>query len=125
MECNLVTLAGRLAIDPEERSFDSGAHLVRYLVTVRSDAPRRRVDVIPVTMWDPTPAHLSPNLVRGEQVMVVGMVQRRFWHAAEGRRSRVEIVAHHVEVAPRGPDDPDRHCGDGAESVKNEPIQSR
>ncbi len=100
MEYNLVTLAGSLAVDPEERRFDGGAHLVRYLVTVRSDAPRRRLDVIPVVLWDPTPDHLSPVLVRGDRVMVVAMVQRRFWNTPEGRRSRVEIVAHHVERGP-------------------------
>jgi single-stranded DNA-binding protein len=100
VEYNLVTLAGRLAIDPEERTFESGAHLVRYLVTVRSDTPRRRVDVIPVTLWDPSPDHVGPKLSRGDRVMIVGMVQRRFWQAPDGRRSRVEVIAHHVEAAP-------------------------
>ena len=117
MEHNLVSLAGRIAVEPEERSFESGAHLVRYLVTVRSDAPRRRVDVIPVTLWDPTPAHLSPHVSCGDHVTVVGMVQRRFWQAQEGRRSRLEIVAHHiekqVETEDDGPADSTEGTGDG------------
>jgi single-stranded DNA-binding protein len=98
VECNLVVLAGRLAIDPEERSSDSGARLVRYLVTVRTEAPRRRVDVVPVILWDPKPAHLAPLLQRGTQVMVVGAVHRRFWEGNDGRRSRLDIVAHSVDV---------------------------
>lgn len=98
MECNLVVLAGRLAVDPEERVFASGARLVRYLVTVRTDSPRRRVDVIPITKWDPTDVELPPHLERGDRIMVVGAVQRRFWQAEDGRRSRLEVVAHTVET---------------------------
>ena len=53
MDLNLVVLCGRVAVEPELKTFDSGSRLIRLLVTVRSDVPRRRVDVVPVTMWDP------------------------------------------------------------------------
>ena len=96
MDMNLVVLTGTLATAPELREFESGARLLRLLVTVRQDEPRRRVDVVPVTLWDP-PADLeSEDLERGRRVMVIGAAQRRFWEAKEGRRNRVEIVADHV-----------------------------
>ncbi len=53
MDLNLIVLCGRLAVDGELRVFDSGTRLIRYLVTTNVDYPRRRLDVIPVTLWDP------------------------------------------------------------------------
>ena len=54
MDFNVVVLSGRLAAPPELRVFESGLRLVRYLITVRADEPRRRVDVVPVTLWEPS-----------------------------------------------------------------------
>ncbi|MGD2052067.1 MAG: single-stranded DNA-binding protein [Acidimicrobiia bacterium] len=100
MDCNLVVLSGKLAAAPELRVFDSGSRLVRYLVTVRSDAPRRRVDVVPVTLWDP-PDEIADNLPEsGCATWVTGMVQRRFWQAKDGRHSRLEVVAYSVDPTP-------------------------
>ena len=95
MDLNLVVLSGRLAAPPELRDFESGLRLVRYLVTVRVDEPRHRVDVLPVTLWDPPDDAPLPTV--GERVWVAGAVQRRFWSNAEGRRSRLEVVAEQVK----------------------------
>jgi single-strand DNA-binding protein len=99
MDLNLVVLAGRLAAPPEVRQFESGSRLVRYLVTARSEEPRRRLDVVPVTLWDPSDELLETSLEPGCRLWVAGSVQRRFWSADEGRRSRLEIVAD--QVCPR------------------------
>lgn len=98
MDMNVVVLCGKLAAPPELREFESGARLVRSLVTVRSDSPRRRVDVVPVTLWDPQPDHELLRAPAGEAVYVAATVQRRFWTSSEGRRSRLEVVAHHIEL---------------------------
>lgn len=103
MDLNLVVLAGRLAAPPELRTFDSGSRLVRYLVTVRADAPRRRVDVLPVTLWDPPAELVEATPEAGRRVWVAGAAQRRFWQGPEGRRSRIEIVAEQVTLR----EDPD------------------
>jgi len=105
MDLNLIVLCGRLATEPELRVFDSGTRLMRYLVTVRADYPRRRVDVVPVVLWDPPDDLVDEPARKGERVMVVGSVQRRFWEGPEGRRSRVEVVAECVDV--REPEDLD------------------
>lgn len=99
MDINLVILFGRLSTDPELRVFDSGTRLLRYLVTVRVDYPRRRVDVVPVTLWDPPEELVADPGTKGQRVWVCGSVQRRFWEGPEGRRSRVEVVAE--QVSPR------------------------
>jgi single-strand DNA-binding protein len=96
MDVNLMVLCGRLAAPPELRTFESGSRLVRYLVTTRTESPRRRVDVLPVTLWDPPDTLLAEDAVPGRRIWVAGAVQRRFWEATEGRRSRIEIVAEAV-----------------------------
>lgn len=98
MDVNLVVLNGKLATTPELREFESGARLARLLVTVKAEAPRRRVDVVPVTLWDPPDDLLECPPEAETRVWIVGMVQRRFWQGDEGRRSRLEIVAHSVEL---------------------------
>lgn len=97
MDLNLVVVAGRLAAPPEIRQFEeSGIRLARYLVTVRTEEPVRRVDVVPVTLWDPADELVDADPAPGTRVWVAGSVQRRFWSATEGRRSRLEVVADQV-----------------------------
>ena len=98
MDLNLIVLCGRLAVEPEQRVFDSGTRLIRYLVTVKSDAPRKRVDVIPVTLWDPSDEQWGEKPERGRRVWVSGAIQRRYWEATEGRRSQIEVVAEQVNL---------------------------
>ena len=98
MDLNLIVLCGRLAVEPELKVFDSGARLVRYLVTVRAEAPRKRVDVIPVTYWDPPDEVWNEKVERGRRVWVCGSIQRRFWESQDGRRSRIEVVADQVNL---------------------------
>lgn len=104
MDLNLVVLGGRLAAPPEIRQFESGTRLGRYLVTVRSEEPNRRVDVIPVTLWDPPDTLVDAEPGPGRRLWVAGAVQRRFWAGAEGRHSRLEVVAEHVCLRPTGDD---------------------
>jgi len=96
---NLVVLKGRLATAPEFRDFESGSRLVRMLITVKSDEPRRRVDVVPVTLWDPPDDFTPGTLPAGKGVWVLASVQRRFWESDDGRKSRLEVVAHQVELS--------------------------
>jgi single-stranded DNA-binding protein len=98
MDLNLVVLCGRLAVEPELRTFESGTRLIRLLVTVRSDWPKRRVDVVPVTLWDPAEELIDEMPVKGQRIWVCGSAQRRYWEAPDGRRSRLEIVAEQVNV---------------------------
>lgn len=97
MDFNVVVIAGTVAVEPEIRTFDSGATLMRLLVTVRTTEPQRRIDVIPVIQWNPNPDDLPEGPVRGRIVFVAGAVQRRFWSDDSGRLSKVEIVAHEIE----------------------------
>jgi len=95
MDLNIVVISGRLAAAPEVRTFEGGATMVRYLVTSRLETPRRRIDVVPVVLWDADEKAIE--LERGDGFWIAGSVQRRFWSDDQSRRSRIEVVAHHVE----------------------------
>ncbi len=102
MDLNIIVLSGQLAAEPEVRVFGSGSRLVRLLVTIRSTEPRRRVDVIPVVLWDPDQAAIDSLLEsRGREIWIAGAVQRRFWSSSDGKASRIEVVAHAIEVRAR------------------------
>ncbi len=98
MDLNLVVIAGRIAAEPDIQTFDSGTTLMRLLVTVRSEEPHRRLDVIPVVQWNPDPDTIPDDPVRGRKVWVVGALQRRFWSTDDRRLSKVEIVAHEIAI---------------------------
>lgn len=98
MDLNLVVLCGRLATPGELRQFESGTGMLRLLVSVRTESPTRRVDVVPVTFWDPDEDLVEQVSESGVRIWAVGSVQRRFWEDADGRRSRLELVASQVTV---------------------------
>lgn len=94
MDLNLVVLSGRLAAETETRAGETP--MVRLLVTVRQEAPRRRIDVVPVTCFDPPDELLGGGFGAGTPVWIAGSVQRRFTDAPDGRRGRLEVVASEV-----------------------------
>ena len=98
MDLNLIVLCGRLAVDGEVGVVVSGARLIRYLVVTKLDYPRRRVDVVPVTYWDPPDDLAAEPGAKGERIWVCGSVQRRYWESPDGRRSRIEVVAEQVNL---------------------------
>ena len=96
MDLNLVVLAGRLAAPPELRHLESGDTVLRYLVTIRSEKPNR-VDVLPVEKRGDDDTNGRPLGDPGSRIYVAGCVRRRFWDRDGAGRSRLEIVARHVE----------------------------
>jgi hypothetical protein len=62
--------------------------------------PRHRVDVVPVVMWDPPDELVDAEPDPGRRLWAAGAVQRRFWTGAQGRRSRLEVVAEQVCLRP-------------------------
>lgn len=104
MDLNLVVLRGRVVSPPEVLTFDSGSRVLRLLVAARSERPRRRIDVLPVSVWDPEPDLSEADVSVGGTVWVTGAVQRRFSEGADGSRSRIEIVAEHVRLVDDGRD---------------------
>ena len=87
---NLAVLTGELSSPPEIRLLDSGTRLAQLQVRVR-EAHARSTNV-PVTVWNPSDA--VEALDAGDEITVVGRVERRFFATRDGRTgSRVEVVA--------------------------------
>ena len=103
MDLNMVLLNGRLAAAPEYRVLDSGSRMARLLVAVRSEEPHSRLDVLPVVWWEPEDEFASAPAGVGRRVRIGGSVQRRYWESADGRRSKIEVVAANVELQSDDP----------------------
>lgn len=92
---NLVVLRGRLSSSPVRRDLASGSVLVSLEVT--TDTAEGAVSA-PVTWFDPPAA---PGWEAGHEVVVVGVVKRRFFRTSAGTQSRTEVVAAEVIDASR------------------------
>jgi len=92
---NVVVLQGRLSRSPEERVLPSGARLVAYELT--SERPGEKAESVPV-VWLDAPKR-AWELAKGEEVLVVGRVRRRFFRAGGGTQSRTEVVADQVVLS--------------------------
>lgn len=97
-DVNELVLNGRLALAPEYRVLESGSRMARLLVAVRSEEPHSRLDVLPVVWWEPDEEFVAAPPKVGSRVSIIGSVQRRYWESADGRRSKVEVVATDVSV---------------------------
>lgn len=96
MNLNLVVLSGRLAAPVHSESFASGARFLRFLITVTSDLPRRRVDVIPVTLWCTPGDVCDESWSVGERLLIAGSIQRRFWTDQPDKRSQIGVIAFRI-----------------------------
>jgi single-strand DNA-binding protein len=96
MDLNMVVLNGRLAAPPEHRVLESGSRMARLLVAVRSEEPHSRLDILPVVWWEPEEEFVAAPPDVGSRVWITGSIQRRYWESADGRRSKIEVVAVHV-----------------------------
>lgn len=96
MDYNVVVLSGQLSAPIELNKYPSGAQALRFLVTIRTEDPVRRIDVLPVVWWDP-PTDIDLDTPLGTRTWVSAVIRRRFWAAEDGRRSRLELVASQVQ----------------------------
>ncbi|MFN3215607.1 MAG: hypothetical protein ACE367_03840 [Acidimicrobiales bacterium] len=84
---NVVLVRGALSSEPRERELASGSLLMQWEVTTDGEA---RCSV-PVVWFDP------PSSVRGlgagTEVVVSGVIRRRFYRAGTATMSRTEVVA--------------------------------
>ncbi len=90
-EHNLVLLRGVLAADVTVRPLPSGGSVSQFDVVTRDDVGTRTVPVA----WTDPPVGGVP-VEAGEEVVVVGHVNRRFFRVGGATQSRTEVVAEHV-----------------------------
>ncbi len=98
---NVAVLRGAVRGDPVTRVLPSGGVVVQFDVstTVRFRGTVSNTSV-PVAWADPSSASMA-GLVDGNELVVVGTVQRRFFRVGGATQSRTEVVAESVIPARR------------------------
>ena len=84
---NVVVLRGRLSSASTRRTLSSGSELLSLELITSTEAGQISV---PVAWFDP-PADADPAV--GEELLIRGVVRRRFFRTAAGTQSRTEVVA--------------------------------
>ncbi len=92
---NVVVLHGTLSSTPVLRTLTSGSVLASLEVTTAVEGASASV---PVAWFDP-PAELG--LDNGDEVVVTGVVRRRFFRSGGSTQSRTEVVATQVVPATK------------------------
>lgn len=99
---NIVALIGNLATDPELRHTANGRAVCTFRIAV-SRASGDQADFFTVVTWERQAEVCQQYLTIGRRVAIEGRMHHVSWEAADGRRSRVEVIAHRVHMlgAPR------------------------
>jgi single-strand DNA-binding protein len=105
---NSILLEGNLTRDPENKTLPTGSSVCEF--SVASDRfykqgegeLEKEVSYFDVEAWSRLGTACAQNLKKGRGVRVVGRLKQDRWSDPEGKtRSRVKIVAEHVEFKPQ------------------------
>jgi single-strand DNA-binding protein len=91
MELNLAVVRGPLSSAPDLRTLPSGTEVANLAVRTPVDGTATSV---PITLWDP-PAWIAA-LAEGDELLVLGVIRRRFYRAGAATGSRVDVEASFV-----------------------------
>lgn len=116
-DINRVALTGRLTRDPELRATAGGTSVLGFGLAVNSRRKNQQTgqwedhaDFIDCTMFGNRAEALSRILAKGSFAAVEGRLRYSSWERDGQRRSKVEVVAEEVVLAPR--------AGDGASQAQ-------
>ena len=104
---NSVLIEGNLTKDPELAYTPKGTAVCRFSIATnrfykQEEDYQKEVSYFDVTVWAKQAEVCSEYLKKGRGVRVVGRLKQDRWQDAEGNnRSKVLIVAEHVEFKPK------------------------
>ena len=104
---NSILLEGNLVADPELRYTPKGAPVCSFRVACnrfykQEEELQKEVSYFDVTAWNRQAEVCNEYLTKGRGVRVVGRLKQDRWEDAEGKtRSKVHVVAEHVEFKPK------------------------
>ena len=109
---NSILLEGNLVRDPEISYTPKGAPVCNFTVACnryykQGEELEEEVSYFDVTVWNRLAEVCKEYLAKGRGVRVVGRLKQDRWEDPEGKtRSKVHIVAEHVEFKPRPAEKP-------------------
>ena len=100
-DLNSVFLIGRLVRDSELKYTNTGLAICKFSVASSSYAGKEKenhTNFIDCTLWGKLGEAISQWLNKGKQVAVSGELRQNRWTQEGQNRSKVEIVASHVQL---------------------------
>lgn len=100
-DVNSVVLVGRLAKDAELRYTANGIAVCRLTLAVNRYGGKeggRQTSYIDVSVWSSLAERLHDYLLKGRQICVQGELRQNRWEQDGQNRSRVEVVAQHLQM---------------------------
>ena len=94
---NSICLMGRLTVDPELKTTQTGVSVTSFSVAVdrayRSKDQERQTDFIPCTAWRGTAEFISRYFRKGQRIALQGSLQSRRYTANDGsQRTAFDVV---------------------------------
>jgi single-strand DNA-binding protein len=115
---NSVLIEGNLVRDPELKYTPKGAAVCSFALASnryfkQDEETQKEVSYFDITTWSRLAEVCGEYLKKGRGVRVVGRLKQDRWTSPEGQaRSKVEIVAEHVEFKPQMKKDGDGKDGE-------------
>lgn len=103
---NSIVIEGNLTADPKSKTLPSGSTVCNFTLASdrfyrQDEGTEKEVSYFDVEAWARLGESCARDLKRGRGVRVVGRLKQDRWIDHEGKkRSRVVIVAEHVEFKP-------------------------
>ena len=104
---NSILLEGNLVRDPELSHTPKGTPVCNFSIASNrfykiEDEYQKEVSFFNVTTWAKLAVACSDYLQKGRGVRVIGRLKQERWKGEDGKgRSRIHIVADHVEFRPK------------------------
>jgi single-strand DNA-binding protein len=120
---NSILIEGNLVRDPEITYSPKGVAICKFTIASNrfykaEDEYQKEVSFFQVTVWAKQAELCSEYLSKGRGVRVVGRLKQDRWQDTDGKsRSKIEIIAEHVEFRP---DFKGKQKSGDAEQKKNE-----
>ena len=100
---NRVILMGNLTRDPELRYTPNGSPVCEFGMAInrtfqgRDGEQRKETCFVDVTMWGKRGAVIHEYFKKGASIFIEGRLQFDTWETAEGKRSKLKVVAENFE----------------------------
>ncbi len=104
---NSILIDGNLTADPTVKEIGTGTQVCNFRLAAnrffrKNEELQKEVSYFDVETWAQSAERCSRELAKGRNVRVVGRLKQDRWTDDAGQaRSRIKIVADHVELGPK------------------------
>lgn len=102
-DLNCITIVGRLTRDAELKHTAGGTAISKSSIAVNRRVKKGNdwtdeASFFDIVLWGKSAEGLNQYLKKGQQVAIAGELRQERWEQDGQKRSRVEIVAQHVQL---------------------------